>query len=105
MCGWRDARKPLCSLVFLLLRPNAFFLLPWRSIKHTDMKTWMMTLGLLTMAATMTAQDARMGSRNDGKGGTHHGDDPKLRAAMLERLDASARRTLLKGNYYVYYCM
>ena len=40
-----------------------------------------------------------------GKGGTHHGDDPKLRAAMLERLDASARRTLLKGNYYVYYCM
>ena len=71
MCGWRDARKPLCSVVFLLLRPNAFFLLPWRSIKHTDMKTWMMTLGLLTMAATMTAQDARMGSRNDGKGGAH----------------------------------
>ena len=71
MCGWRDARKPLCSVVFLLLRPNAFFLLPWRSIKHTDMKTWMMTLGLLTMAATITAQDARMGSRNDGKGGAH----------------------------------
>ena len=71
MCGWRDARKQVCSVVFLLLRPNAFFLLPWRSIKHTDMKTWMMTLGLLTMAATMTAQDARMGSRNDGKGGAH----------------------------------
>lgn len=30
------------------------------------MKTWMMTLGLLTMAATMTAQDARLSGKEEG---------------------------------------
>lgn len=39
--------------------------------KTHNMKTWMMTLGLLTMAATMTAQDARMTSEQDARGGVY----------------------------------
>lgn len=39
--------------------------------KPHNMKTWMMTLGMLAMATTMTAQDARLTSEKDARGGVY----------------------------------
>lgn len=39
--------------------------------KPRDMKTWMMSLAVLAMATTMTAQDARLSSEKDARGGVY----------------------------------
>ena len=54
MCGWRDARKPLCSVVFLLLRqrrkhlPAQFTVRTFRRF-HLSPLMLMLMLLLLTL--------------------------------------------------------
>lgn|GEM_PF-661326 len=61
----------LLLVVFLDLQLNAFFLLPCDSKEKNDMKSLMFTLGALAMAFTLTAQDARLSSEQDARGGVY----------------------------------
>lgn len=48
------------------------FCLPWGFQNHRMMKTWMMTLGLMTLASTMVAQDSRLsGKEGADQGGVY----------------------------------
>ena len=61
----------LLLVVFLDLQLNAFFLLPCDSKEKNDMKSLMFTLGALAMTFTLTAQDARLSSEQDARGGVY----------------------------------